>query len=203
MDLPMTQDQSHQFVQWIKTNYGQQIGDVLADSPFTLDVACAIACQETGIYLRPFTQKMPADDALARCVFDASGDADGTSRGAFPQKTAVFRAAYGDEFTNMLIDEANKTRALRGLGAAKWVYKGYGVFQYDLQAVKTDEAFFREKQWGRFDECLKRLLAVLMRKYAATHDVLQSIRAYNGSGQRADNYLANVRQFMVFSAEVG
>ncbi len=203
MDLPMTRDQSHQLAQWIKTNYGQQINDVLAGSPFTLDIACAIACQESGIYLRPFTQTLSADAALARCVFDASGDADGTSRGAFPQKTDVFRVAYGDQFTNMLVAEANATRALRGLGQANWVYKGYGIFQYDLQAVKTDEAFFRDKQWGQFDECLKRLLAVLMRKYAATNDVLQSIRAYNGTGQRADNYLANVKQFMVFSAEVG
>ncbi len=202
MDLPMTRDQSHQFAQWIKSNYGPQINDVLAGSPFTLDIACAIACQETGIYLRPFTKMLPADEALARCVFDASGDADGTSRGAFPQNTAVFRTAYGDDLTNLLIAEANQTRALRGLGAAQWVYKGYGVFQYDLQNIKTDEVFFREKRWGRFDECLTRLLALLMRKYAATNDVMLAIRAYNGSGQRADNYLANVKQFIAFCSEV-
>lgn len=202
MDLPLTRDQSHQFTQWIKTNYGAQINQVLAGSPFTLDIACAIACQESGIFLLGFTHKVSPDEALARCVFDASGDATGTSRGAFPQNTAVFRTAYGDDFTNMLIGEANKTRALRGLGPAQWVYKGYGVFQYDIQAVKTDEAFFRNQLWGKFDECLSRLLAVLMRKYAATNDVMQSIRAYNGSGQRADNYLANVQQFITFCAEV-
>ena len=202
MDLPLTRDQTHQLARWMKDHYGPQIEAVLAGSPFTLDIACAIACQESGIYLLGFIHKVGPDEALARCVFDASGDADGTTRGAFPQKTDVFRAAYGDAFTDMLIDEANKMRALRGRDPARWVYKGYGIFQYDLQNVKTDEAFFREKQWAKFDECLKRLLAILMRKYAATHDVMQSIRAYNGTGMRADNYLANVKQLLVFCAEV-
>ena len=202
MDLPMNGDDSQALARWIKTNYGQQINDVLAGSPFTLDIACAITCQESGIYLLPFTKKFAPDEALELCVFDASGDANGTSRGAFPRNTAEFRAQYGNDFTNMLIAEANKARAARKLPPAQWVYKGYGLFQYDLQNVKTDEAFFRQKLWGRFDECLKRLLLVLMRKYAATNDVMQSIRAYNGSGQRADNYLANVKQFIAFSAEV-
>jgi hypothetical protein len=202
MDLPMTRDQAHQFAGWIKDNFRDQIDGVLAGSPFTLDMACGIACQETGIYLLGFSHKLTPEAALGRCVFDASGDSDGTTRGAFPQNTAAFRQAMGDDLTNMLIREANETRALRGLGAAKWVYKGYGIFQFDLQNIRQDEAFFREKGWGRFDQCLSRLLSVLMRKYAATHDVYQAIRAYNGSGRAADNYLANVKQFVAFSAEV-
>ena len=202
MDLPMNGDDSQALARWIKTHYGPQIDEVLAGSPFTLDIACAITCQETGIYLLPFTKKYAPDDALELCVFDASGDADGTSRGAFPRNTAEFRKQYGDDLTTMLIGEANKARAARKLKPAPWVYKGYGLFQYDLQNIRTDEAFFRLKLWGRFDECLKRLLLVLMRKYAATHDVMQSIRAYNGSGARADNYLANVRQFIAFCSEV-
>ena len=202
MDLPMNGDDAQALAHWIKTHYGQQIAGVLAGSPFTLDIACAITCQETGIYLLPFTKKFAPDDALELCVFDASGDADGTTRGAFPRNTAEFRAQYDDALTDMLIGEANKARAARRLSPARWVYKGYGLFQYDLQNIRTDEVFFREKLWGRFDECLKRLLLVLMRKYAATNDVMQSIRAYNGSGQRADNYLANVKQFITFCAAV-
>ncbi len=202
MDLPMTRDQAHGFVGWIKDNYRDQIQGVLSGSPFTLDMACGIACQESGIYLLGFSHRLSPDDALARCVFDASGDSAGTSRGAFPQNTAAFRQAMGDELADMLIAEANATRALRGLPAEQWVYKGYGIFQYDLQNIKGDGAFFREKGWGRFDQCLSRLLAVLMRKYAATNDPFQSIRAYNGSGKAADNYLANVRQFVTFAAEV-
>ena len=202
MDLPLTRDQAHQFATWIKSNYREQIRTALNGTPFSLDIACAIACQETGIYLLGFIHKIAPDEALARCVFDASGDVSGTSRGAFPRNTAVFRTAYGDDFTNMLIAEANKTRALRGLKPERWVYKGYGIFQYDLQAVKRDEAFFRNKLWASFDECLARLVSELTKKYAATHDVMQAIRAYNGSGQRAENYLVNVRQFITFCSEV-
>ena len=202
MDLPLTRDQAHQFAKWIKDNFREEIVSALAGTPFSLDIACAIACQETGIYLLGFVHKVAADEALARCVFDASGDVAGTSRGAFPQNTAAFRSVYGSDFTNMLIAEANKTRALRGLGPAAWVYKGYGIFQYDLQAVKRDEAFFRNRLWAHFDECLARLVSELMKKYAATHDVMQAIRAYNGSGQRAENYLVNVKQFIVFCSEV-
>jgi hypothetical protein len=202
MDLPLTRDQTHQFVGWIKNNFRDPIEGVLNGTPFDLDHACGIACQETGIFLLGFSHKLSPTEALARCVFDASGDAAGTSRGAFPQNTAVFRAAMGDDLTNMLIDEANQTRALRGLGPAKWVYKGYGIFQYDLQNIKGDDGFFRNKGWGQFDQCLQRLLSVLMKKFQNTNDVDQAIRAYNGSGKAADNYLANVQQFVQWSAEV-
>ena len=202
MDLPMTRDDAQELVHWLKGRYGSRIATAVDGTPFTVDIACAIACQETGIHLLGFTRKLAADDALARCVFDASGDADGTSRGAFPRNTPTFRAAYGDAFADTLIAEANATRVLRGLRPASWVYKGYGLFQYDLQAVREDEAFFREKQWGTFDACLARLVAVLMKKHAATGDTMQSVRAYNGSGARADAYLANVRQFIAFSEQV-
>ena len=202
MDLPLSRDQTHQFVGWIKNNFRDPIEGVLNGTPFDLDHACGIACQEPGIFLLGFTHKLAPNDALARCVFDASGDAAGTSRGAFPQNTAVFRTAMGDDLTNMLIDEANKTRALRGLGAAQWVYKVYGIFQYALQNIKGDDGFFRNKGWGQFDQCLQRLVSVLMKKYQATNDVDQAIRAYNGSGRAADNYLANVQQFVQWSAEV-
>lgn len=53
------------------------------------------------------------------------------------------RQRYGDQFTQMLIDEANETRALRGFGPKDWVYKGYGIYQYDLQHVPGNEAFIR------------------------------------------------------------
>jgi hypothetical protein len=202
MDLPMSRDQAHQFASWIKGNFREPIEGVLAGTPFTIDIACGIACQETGIFLLGFTHKLSPKDALARCVFDASGDADGTTRGAFPQNTASFKQTMGGELTDMLIAEANQTRALRGLRPAAWVYKGYGIFQYDLQNIRADDGFFRNRGWGEFDQCLSRLLTVLNRKYAATHDVFQSIRAYNGSGRAADNYLANVRQFIEFSSEV-
>ena len=86
-----------------------------------------------------------SDCADARCVLDANGDYPGTKRSAFPTNTAAFRKQYGAEL-DMLISEANATRKLRGFGPQQWVYEGYGFFQYDLQSVKTDGAFFRERK---------------------------------------------------------
>lgn len=116
-DLPMTRDRAQRLARWIKSNHGAAIEEKLDGTPFSLDIACGICRKETGIYLVDFIANMEAAEALARCVFDASGDADGTSRRAFPVNTEAFRTAYGDEFTAMLVDQANKTRAVRGLGA--------------------------------------------------------------------------------------
>lgn len=198
-ELPMTKAQAQSLVRWLKDHYGDRMTAALDGTAFDIDVACAIACQETGPYLLQFVHNMSPDEALARCVFDASGDYPGTHRSAFPVNTAAFRTAYGDEFTDMLIDEANQTRSLRGFSDAHWVYKGYGLFQYDLQNVRHDDDFFRERQWYDFDECLLRLQTELLEKYDATHDVMKAIRAYNGSGDAATVYMTHVAQFIEFS----
>ena len=201
MDLPLNGKQARQLCRWLKDNYGNDIVSALNDTPFSVDVACAIACQETGIYLYGFLGEMPADKALGLCVFDASGDYPGTSRKAFPKNTVAFREAYGDALTNMLIAEANLCRSARHYPPKDWLYKGYGLFQYDLQNIKSNERFFREKLWYQFDECLARLKDELLRKYKATGDVMSAIRGYNGSGSKADQYLENVKQFIEFSKE--
>jgi hypothetical protein len=204
MDLPMTRNGAQKLALWLKKNHGDTMDAALKDTPFSTDVACAIACQETGLYLVQFIDEMDAATALARCVFDASGDADGTRRMAFPRNTADFRAHYdtvASGFTEMLIAEANQARAVRGLAAKQWVYKGYGLFQYDLQHVIEDEAFFREKKWYDFGECLQRLVSELNAKFAVTKDRDQAIRAYNGGGAAAKAYLANVLQFIAFIQE--
>lgn len=102
----------------------------------------------------------------------------------------------------MLIDQANKARAQRGIPPAHWVYKGYGIFQYDLQDVKSDRAFFEEMKWYQFGECLDRLASELRGKYSKTHDVFLAIQSYTGSGAAAQAYLSNVKQFIDFCREV-
>ena len=96
---------------------------------------------------------------------------------AFPVNAAAFRDRYGDAITEELIDEANKTRALQGWGPEKWLYKGYGIYQYDLQHFPTDEAWFRDKKWATMDGCLSRLLQELKAKHAAANgDLRDTIR---------------------------
>jgi hypothetical protein len=163
---------------------------------------CAIACQETAFVWVGWIKTRPVQQIVERCVFDASGDASGTSRSAFPRNTAAFRERYGVSLTNMLINEANLTRTMRGYGPKRWVYKGYGIFQYDLQHIVADEAFFRDKRWYDFRTCMGKAMKELKAKHAQTGDLWRAIKSYNGSGPRAEQYMRNVKAFTPICAEI-
>jgi subtilisin family serine protease len=194
-------DRAHGVTDWMLTNFRPQLANAVRSTPFSLPLLCAIAYREAGIYWLPLTPYKSAVDILGLCVYDASGDVPGAPRSAFPIDTAQFRLTYGDDFTTMLIDETNKARAARGLGPAAMVYKGYGIFQYDLQNVRADETFFRSRLWYNFGECVTRVINELKQKYEATGDIEQAVRAYNGSGPNAEQYARDVMRVLPFCEE--
>lgn len=194
-DLPISLAQAKKVTQWLKRNWGDKIEATCKGTSFPPHVICAIACQETAYFWLKMSEQLSADEVLARCVLDASGETASDPRSAFPRNTGAFRSKYGDNFTDMLIDEANVTRKIRGLSPREWVYKGYGIFQYDLQAVTDDEAFFHKKEWYQIDKCLDRVMMELKSKWARTHELWASVKAYNGSGSRAEQYKRNVQRF--------
>ena len=203
MSLPLNEKDTYRAVEWMKRQFGRKMTDRVDGTPFSLDLLCGIVCQETASHWLPFITTMTPERIVERCVYDASGDYPGTSRKAFPTNTAAFRHRYGDTFTEMLIAEANETRVLRGFKPKQWVYKGYGIFQYDLQHVVKNEAFFRDKQWYDFDVCLERAVGELTQKYKEQNGNLwEAVRAYNGSGRKARDYASNVRQFTARAAKV-
>jgi hypothetical protein len=183
---------------WMISNFGAPLADAVRSTPFSAPLLCAIACREAGAYWLPLTPHKPPAEVLGLCVYDASGDVPGAPRSAFPVNTAEFRMAYGQQFTDLLIAETNKARAARGLSPAAMVYKGYGIFQYDLQFVRSDRAFFESKQWYSFAECVSRAVRELKRGYDATHDIQQAVRAYNGSGPRAEQYARDVMRLLPY-----
>jgi len=186
---------------WLIGHFHSELTDAVKSTPFTVPLLCAIACREAGIYWLPLTPNRPAAEILGLCIYDASGDVAGAPRSAFPTNTAQFRLAYGDAFTNLLIAETNKARAVRGYSAASMVYKGYGIFQYDLQFVRTDEAFFRGRQWYSFSACVERAVSELTGKYQALGDIQEAVRAYNGSGPRAQQYARDVMRLLPYCEE--
>jgi hypothetical protein len=197
MPLPLTREQVGRASTWLLTNFGDAIRAAVVGKPYDIAVVCAIACKETGAYWVSRIDKLAPDTILGLQVGDASGDFPNTRRSAFPKNTAEFRAAYGDAFADMLIAEANKTRALRNFSPAQWVYKGYGIYQYDLQNVRADEEFFRKKLWYRMDACLDRFSRILDAKYKAAGNVERdAIRRYNGSGAAAEEYADHVMTFV-------
>ena len=68
--------------------------------------------------------------------------------------------------------------------------------------MKTDEAFFRERKWYDFGECLNRVMKELARKYIARKDVWRAVWAYNGSGAGAARYVNNLVPFTSYSGQV-
>lgn len=201
LPLPLPEKQALRATQWLRENFGPKIEAATAGTAFAPRHIAAIVCQETAFVWIGWLKKMTAVEIIARCVFDASGDASGTNRSAFPTNTAAFRAKYGDAFTKMLIDEANATRALRGYSPQTWVYKGYGLFRYDLQKVVADEAYFRDRQWADFDICLAKCMAELKEKHKAKGELWAAIKAYNGSSPRAEDYKERVKAFTAICAK--
>lgn len=192
-DLPVSQAQALRTRDWLLKNFGSQIEQAVQGTPMDSNLVAAIACKETAnVWLQWIGRLSPAE-VLARCVFDASGDFPGTTRSAFPPNTAAFRASVGNDLSDMLIEEANETRKLRGYGPQSWVYKGYGLFQYDLQHFDKDPGFFRDREWRTFDACLDRWMKEMQDKLrAANGDLADAVRRYNGSGPRAEQYRDHV-----------
>lgn len=198
LDLPVNHLQCIKCADWINTHFGEKVNNSVNGTPFEKEVLYAIACQETAIEWQAWINDHTPDEVLARCVFDASGDVNGT-RSAFPKNTAAFIARYGQQVADILIAEANATRAMKGWGPKQWVYAGYGIFQYDLQNILTDEVFFTRKMWYSMDNCVSRVMKELNDKWALhPGDLFNTVKAYNGSGPRAESYARNVFQFLTW-----
>ncbi len=202
-ELPVSANNAIKAHNWLQSNFSTDIQNAINGTDYSPQLVSAIFCQETAQRVLLWVDKFDSTTILERCIFDASGDFPNTSRNAFPKNAAAFHDKYGDEFTDMLISEANKMRKMpqpgqpQGYSDSHYLYKGYGIFQYDLQAVITDEVFFRNKLWYDINECLKRLIQELNTK-AKLHpnDLFATIKAYNGAGQNATNYANNVMQFI-------
>lgn len=202
MPLPISKLQALKCIRWMKDNFSNEMKKATNLTPFNIDILCGIACQETAYVWMSWISKKTPEEILGLCVFDASGDFPGTKRSAFPKNTAAFQEKYGNDLSNLLISEANRSRKQRGLGAAPWVYKGYGIYQYDLQHIEIDKSFFLQKKWYNYDECLKKVMSELIEKWERNKDMYKTIKAYNGSGPAAENYANNVMIFISYSKEV-
>jgi hypothetical protein len=189
--MPVTPSSAQRAQNWLMGNFGDRIR-AASIPPVDPELICAIACKETACIWLNWIDKIPPAEVLAHCVFDASGDFPNTSRSAFPVNAAAFRERF-PQLCDELIDEANQMRKLRGWGPEKWLYKGYGIFQYDLQNIVTDPDFFQKKLWRDFDACLDRLLRELRDKLqAAGGNLRDAVRRYNGSGPKAEQYADHV-----------
>jgi hypothetical protein len=201
MSLPLSQLQCMRASNWLKQNFEAQIKEMVYGTPWTVELTCAIFCQETASKVLYWIDEYEPLEILKCCVFDASGDFPGTVRFAFPKNKTEFEKKYGSILTNMLIDEANKQRSMpqhdapRGYMVADYLYKGYGIFQYDLQHIAEDPEYFVLKKWYNMSDCMQKLVEQLNAKAMLIDNLHGIVKAYNGSGSAAEEYANNVMQF--------
>src|SRR5436305_9268273 len=103
MPLPISQKQAYTVAEWMKSNFGPAIDKAVKDTPFSTDILCGIACQETAYFWLPLLKRLSAKEIFARCVLDANGDYLGTKRSAFLRNTDEMRILYCDVFSDKLI----------------------------------------------------------------------------------------------------
>jgi hypothetical protein len=152
-------------MRWFKRNFHEQIDAAVKDTPFTLDLMTALACQETG-EVWPILRKtdLSLDRILELCVGDTL---DAPNRSAFPKnKAALVAEPKGQEMFDLahqaLVDMAQFIDSYKGVAkkADKFCH-GYGIFQFDLQFFKGEPNYFLEKRYANFDECLQKALGEL------------------------------------------
>jgi hypothetical protein len=214
MELPISKNSALAATEWLKGNFGEKLAQAATSTAFTENHLCGIVCQESAYRWLGWRKAHSVDEILAACVLDGSGDVPGTSRGAFPRNTAEFRTKYGDTFTNQLIAEGNKMRELMGWSKVNWLYKGYGIFQFDLQFVTSPKYldYFQNRRWHDFDRCLALVMEELdgtwkrvQKKFpseARTEQIRLAIKAYNGSGAAAEAYSHNVMFYTEVAGEI-
>lgn len=192
--MPLTKPEALLAANWIETHFGDKISEAVKGTPFNQNNIISIALQESAQDWLPWINEHTPEVILSCIISDPSGDQQGTVRHVWPQNLSVFKVKY-PYLAAMLIEEGNRFRAMKGWTSRVWLYKAYGIFQYDIQAIDQDKSFFAEKQWYSFDECLKRLMLELNMKYHIVGDVWGSIKRYNGAGAAAVEYMQNVQHF--------
>lgn len=160
-------------IRWFKTQFGAPIADACKGTPYSLDMAAAIAMQETfADCWGKLYQTKPVDVVLQVCVGDTL---DAPNRGAFPRNKAEL---CGVPNGSTMFDVARQ--ALLSIAPYDHAYQvaaqnpnkfchGYGIFQYDIQFFRTDPDFFLKRAWYDIGECIKKLIKELDEARARTY----------------------------------
>jgi hypothetical protein len=177
-------------------------------TPFTPNILCAIACQETGRawFNSKFCGGRSRDEILRLLVLDHPKHA----RKAFPSDTAEFEkdpdlghlAPALKAASDAAFSAAKGTPVFDGWDRTGEIFRGWGLFQYDLQNIRNDGrkklgdvAFWSDKDgkrdvdhdgmpdiglWGNAEACTARAVQVLTSKYRPGMSMVQLFTRYNG-----------------------
>ena len=188
---------------WLMPNFGHVIREKVRNTPFSFELLCAMAYQESGYrwWSSKFRGKRTPSEVLRLLVLD-----NVAGRKVFPADTEAFKA--DPRFNNLadgLIAAADAASEAEGNGKPGMLRYGYGLFQNDLQNIESDPWFWKDQApgepngvlglWGDINASTDYCLRELRRKYDRTRNVYEAVRAYNGRGKSADIYLYNVQVY--------
>lgn len=152
---------------WFKQQFAVEIENAIVNTPISLDLLAAIAMQETGFIWGTLASKgLLRDEILALCTGDTL---DAPKRSAFPaDKKALLEADQGQQMFDIargaLESVASRIAAYAMVAENQDKFcHGFGIFQLDLQFYlkKDRKAFFLERRWYSFSNCLRLCLGEL------------------------------------------
>jgi hypothetical protein len=151
-------------IAWFRQNFSAQLTAAVQGTPYTVELLCAIAYQETGHIWSRMIGKLPVKEIVRLCVGDII---DAPKRSAFPaNKAALLQVANGQQMFD--IARACFEEMAEYITEYKPYVKnknkfchGYGIFQYDLQHFKTDPQYFLQQEWANVDLCFGKCIKEL------------------------------------------
>lgn len=155
-------------IDWFKQHFHEKINAAVQNTPFSLDMIVAIACQETGYIwqtLRDPKHNLTLDEILELCVGDTLDESGG--RSAFPKtKDLLVAKPNGQQMFGIarqaLTDMAKYIGGYQSVAARPNKFcHGFGVFQYDLQFFLKDPDYFLQKKYTDFDASLGKCIGEL------------------------------------------
>lgn len=188
--------------EWLLSHFGEVFKAKAVGTPCSVSMLCAIACQESAYawFRKAFLARHSVSEVLRLMVLDNS-----SPRSAYPRDSATFLQDRNfKDISAGLVAASDASRVERGITKAGTILFGYGLFQYDLQNILTDPAFWRDRDpvtgavglWGDISASVDRAIGEFGRKYrVAGGDIRETVRAYNGTGAAAEAYATIVIRF--------
>jgi uncharacterized protein YgiM (DUF1202 family) len=141
-------------ITWFKKNFNANLQSSVKNTPYSIDLLCAMAYQETGYIWSSMAGKLTIKEIAMLAVGDTLD-----SRSVFPRSKAELLSQPNGATMFAIARESlvNMAKYVNGYnGAVKNPNKfchGYGIFQYDIQFFKTDPEYFLKKKWADIDAC--------------------------------------------------
>ena len=151
-------------IQWFKQTFLEKLTIATNNTPYSIDLLCAVAFQETGYIWSNMTGKISLEEIALLAVGDTL---DAPNRNAFPKnKAALLNAPNGAAMfaiaREQLVKMAKYVKGYNGAVANPNKFcHGFGIFQYDLQFFITNPDYFLEKRWGDIDACFSQCITEL------------------------------------------